>query len=615
MTTIFGQVLAQAARCSPVRVERKDVRYVIPTFQRPYVWNQDDQWEPLWNDVRNVAEQYLEELAALGEGKEAVAEERAGRHFLGAVVLQQHATSASELETRHVIDGQQRLTTLQLMLDAAQEVFEHDDFVKEARQLRKLVLNDQDYAEDNRDRLFKVWPTLVDREPFRNAMSNDLVVVGYENFPIVQAHEFFKLQSREWLGEHPEAASTRAHALATALMGLLQMVVIDLSTTDDANVIFETLNARGTPLLASDLIKNAVLHAAVHSGLNADQLYREYWQDFDQEWWRTEVGQGRVVRPRIDVYLNYWLTMRTAQEVQSATVFPIFQKYALQSIDSPSLTALVGDIRAIGGVFREIETKTEMSPEELFLYRWHVMDARVSTPVVLWLFSNRTRIGTAGFHTSLSAIESFFVRRMICRMTTKDYNKLFLDLMARIKDCAPRTVPDIVVSFLKEQTADSRLWPTDSQMRDPFLTLPLYQLLTRGRLRMVLEGLEDSLRSPKSEGPVTRGSLTIEHVMPQTWREHWPLEADAELTSASARDRVVQTIGNLTLVTARLNPALSNSAWAQPSDACKRKGLADHSVLQLNKKILDAAPAGWDEATIEARSLELTTLAAMTWPR
>lgn len=82
---------------------QKDVRYVIPTFQRPYVWNQEDQWEPLWNDVRNVAEQYLEELAALGEGSEAVAEERAGRHFLGAVVLQQQATSASELETRHVI--------------------------------------------------------------------------------------------------------------------------------------------------------------------------------------------------------------------------------------------------------------------------------------------------------------------------------------------------------------------------------------------------------------------------------------------------------------------------------------------------------------------------------
>ena len=132
---------------------------------------------------------------------------------------------------------------------------------------------------------------------------------------------------------------------------------------------------------------------------------------------------------------------------------------------------------------------------------------------------------------------------------------------------------------------------------------------------MVLEGLEDFLRSPKTEGPVPRGSLTIEHVMPQAWREHWPLGADPDSTAASARDRLVQTIGNLTLVTARLNPALSNSAWVQPGDACKRKGLADHSVLQLNKKLLEAAPTVWDEATIQARSLELASLAAATWPK
>jgi hypothetical protein len=594
---------------------QKPVRYIIPTFQRPYVWNQDDQWEPLWNDVRNVAEQYLEEFAALGEGKEAMAEERTGRHFLGAVVLQQQPTGASELETRHVIDGQQRLTTLQLILDAAQEVFEQDGFTKEAKQLRKLVLNDQDYAEESDDHLFKVWPTLVDREPFRRAMSNELVVVGHEDVPIVQAHEFFKLQSREWLGEHPEAASARAHALSTALMGLLQMVVIDLSTTDDANVIFETLNARGTPLLASDLIKNAVLHFAGQLGLNADQLYRQYWQNFDQEWWRTEVRQGRLVRPRIDVYLNYWLTMRTAEEVQSAYVFPRFQRYGLQGIDSPPLTALLEDIRAIGSVFHELETKADTSQEGLFLYRWHVMDAGVSTPIVLWLFSNRSKIGTAGFHASLTAIESYFVRRMICRMTTKDYNKLFLELMAKLKDCAPEIAPDLVAGFLKEQTADSRLWPKDAQVRDAFVSLPLYRLLLRGRLRMVLEGLEDSLRSPKSEGLVTKGSLTIEHVMPQAWRDHWPLAADAGTDAAGVRDRMVQTIGNLTLVTAKLNPALSNSAWAQPVNACKRKGLTDHSVLHLNKKLLDAAPTFWDEKAIEARGVELASLAANVWPR
>src|SRR3989442_9685854 len=137
---------------------QKDVRYLVPTFQRPYVWNQEDQWEPLWNDVRNTAEEFIDQLESAGVGNEAAAEERSGVHFLGAVVLQQQPNPAAELERREIIDGQQRLTTLQLLLDAAQEVFEHDGYDTQAKQLRKLVLNDPDYAPADSDCIFKIWP-------------------------------------------------------------------------------------------------------------------------------------------------------------------------------------------------------------------------------------------------------------------------------------------------------------------------------------------------------------------------------------------------------------------------------------------------------------------------
>src|SRR6266540_6337175 len=88
---------------------QKDIRYIIPTFQRPYVWTQEAQWEPLWEDVRNKAEEYIDHLVALGIDKKAEAENRVGRHFMGAVVVQQQPTATAELETRNVIDGQQRL--------------------------------------------------------------------------------------------------------------------------------------------------------------------------------------------------------------------------------------------------------------------------------------------------------------------------------------------------------------------------------------------------------------------------------------------------------------------------------------------------------------------------
>lgn len=223
---------------------QKDVRYIIPTFQRPYVWNQEKQWEPLWDDVRNIAEEYAEQLAR--ENNHAAAEVQTGTHFMGAIVLQQDPTPTAEIDRRNVIDGQQRMTTLQILLDAAQEVLEEDGYEKEAKRLRKLVVNDEDFAEG--DARFKLWPTSGDQDAFRAAMTNGQATTGFGKSLIVQAHEFFSFQIREWLNSaEPQDRARLADALHTALIGLLVLVVIDLKSGDDAYVIFETLNARGTP--------------------------------------------------------------------------------------------------------------------------------------------------------------------------------------------------------------------------------------------------------------------------------------------------------------------------------------------------------------------------------
>ncbi len=107
---------------TPRALFRKDIHYTIPPFQRPYVWTQDDQWEPLWDDVRNMAENYLEELERMENSREE-ADQRTPPHFLGAVVLRQVSHATRDIEQREVIDGQQRMTTLQLLLDAVQFVF------------------------------------------------------------------------------------------------------------------------------------------------------------------------------------------------------------------------------------------------------------------------------------------------------------------------------------------------------------------------------------------------------------------------------------------------------------------------------------------------------------
>ena len=241
------------------------------------------------------------------------------------------------------------------------------------------------------------------------------------------------------------------------------------------------------------------------------------------------------------------------------------------------------------------------------------VEAGPATPLLLWLFSQPDHVVAEEQRLqAIDAVESFLVRRMVCRMTTKDYNRLFLELMSRLHDSAPGEAAETVVGYLAAQTSESRRWPTDRDLEEAILDLPLYRLLTRRRLRMVLEAIEDQLRGPLAEeAHVTRGSLTIEHVMPQGWKEHWPLEFATDSVQAELdRERLLHSLGNLTLVNRRLNPTLSNAPWTN-----KRVTLADHTVLHLNKQLLGVyGDAEWAEQTIRARGTALSQVVKRIWP-
>ena len=444
-------------------------------------------------------------------------------------------------------------------------------------------------------------------------MRNGAPTTGHEDSLLVQAHDFFRLQIREWInagvGEADQAK--RAHGLEAAMFGLLDVVVIDLATADDAFVIFETLNARGTPLLASDLVKNYVLQTAMSVGLDAEELHNRDWLPFEDSWWRKEIRQGRIFRPRLDVFLNYWLVMETAKEVQSQDVFPKFKLFAEDQ--DKAIDDIVGTVRDIGETYKKLEGENPESRVQTFLYRWRTVDAGTLTPLLLWLFSQPKHIVAEEERIrAISALESYLVRRMICRKTTKDYNRLFLELMAKVRASGPGESTESIVAFLAEQGAESRCWPRDDDVVHAILDLPLYRLLTRRRLRMVLEAIEDELRGVLSEeAHVVRGSLTIEHVMPRSWSEHWPLGAVADVLEAQhERKRVVHSLGNLTLVNHRLNPTLSNGPWAQ-----KKKMLADHTVLHLNKDLINNYnDSEWTESAIRERGTKLAKVLTRIWP-
>lgn len=582
---------------TPKELFVQPVCYIIPPFQRSYVWSQEDQWEPLWDDVRNVAESYLEEMERSG-GDVLRAQAQTPPHFLGAVVLQQVPRPAKFITQREVIDGQQRVTTIQLLLDAIQYVCEDLGFKPAATRLSMLVLNNQDLIGNESDELFKLKPTKLDREAFRHAMHNGLAVNDFEDSLIVQAHNFFQQQVRTWIENVPGSQNDNVDALETAVTTMLQMVVIDLSTKDDPNVIFETLNARGTPLEQSDLIKNFVLSELPdnYSG-NSD-----IWAELDDRWWREEVVQGRLARPKLDMLLNYWLSMRTGTDVGHSKVFDMFRHFTSERCLEEVMSVVKRDL----SYYRSFMTEERMEQEDLFYYRiFEVMKTGVVTPVLLLLLSAESEARKG----ALRALESFFVRRMICRQSTRDYSRLALELATRLRESGLDNATEVVAGFLKEQTAYSREWPTDETVAASLETSPLYRLLTRGRLRVVLEGIESQLRSPKAEQPHVPKNLTIEHLMPVGWQEEkWPLpEGIDRVTSTETRNHIVHSVGNLTLVNQRLNSSMSNDSWES-----KRVELLEHSVMALNSEL--TAKNQWNEDSILARSRRMGKLIIKCWP-
>jgi Protein of unknown function DUF262/Protein of unknown function (DUF1524) len=538
---------------TPQMVFMQPQRLIVPLFQRPYVWNEENQWEPLWNDVVRVTDRVLNKPS-----------ERHHPHFLGAVVLQQVQKQTGQMQERTIIDGQQRLTTLQLLLDALHAELLSVQAVQPAMRIEPLVANAEPFCSRPEDR-FKVWPTNRDRPAFNAIMGAkppvDYNAVGHRGERMVEAHRFFSEQAREWLSaDGPEAAQRRAAAIETVVRDLLQMVVIDLAADENAQEIFETLNARGAQLTAADLIKNFVFQR-LESGANVEEAYQNYWKEFETGFWETEISVGRLRYPRSAIFLNHWLIARTGEEVVAREVFNRFKTFADHEAQAP-MPKLLQQVHVAAGVYRQF-TIASTQPGSidrlgLFGYRTGVLESEVIKPLVLCLLDpEETSIPEAQLVKALDVVESWMVRRMLVRATTKSYSQVVAELVALVRKSDPASVGDVIENHLARQSSASRYWPDDAELQEELGGLLAYRRLGRGQLRMVLEAVEDHLRgwrngkSGLGEERVARGKLAIEHVMPQKWHRHWPLQ---EGRTEADRDRIIHSLGNRRHLNSSQNP-------------------------------------------------------------
>lgn len=595
------------------------VQYRIPPFQRPYVWTEEDQWDPLWKDIVRVVE------GTLGISEEL---EPACTHFLGAVVLKQVDTPAGDPLLRSVIDGQQRLTTLQLLLDAAQRVLDEAGSQDEAESLQELVLNGAARFRLTPKR-FKLWPSRVDRSAFEYAMDDGMTPpTGLLEARITKAHEFFQAAIAEWLAKagDEEQMGRWLVALSATLQQRIQIVAIDLSHSDDDQLIFETLNDRGTPLLQADLIKNFLFQECEALGADVDAWSDMYWLDFDDDWWRGQVAQGRLFRSRIDLFLQYWLTMRLRDDVPSDKVFSYFKAYSKSFLSEASdAERFLKELRRDADTFKEFAQLNMSTVIGRFYGRViESFELGVFIPLLLWLISENHGVPVRQAERGLQAVESWAVRRTLLRRTMKDTNNLVVSILKKLDTEKPREAGDIIVRSLLEQDADSRAWPTDAEVRSELPKVKAYGNVKQPRLRAVLSAIELQLRTERHEDVSLPSHLEIEHVMPRGWREHWGSGVAGSLELSATRDALIHTIGNLTLVTKKLNLALSNRPWTDEeavvvaprgTDAGlgKRSLLKKYSLLLLKEDIVEKS--SWTEDDIEARGVRLTAAALKVWPR
>lgn len=601
------------------------VIFEIPAFQRPYVWTEEDQWQPLWDDIQRVAEAVL---AADGEGGDI---RPVAGHFLGAVVLKQRESAAGEPTRWAVIDGQQRLTTLQLLLDAAQLVVAEYGDDDDAETLLELVENGSRRFAGTENR-FKLWPSRVDREPFVCAMDNELTVpAALEETRIVQAHRFFHRTIQEWAaaaGADEQQSADRLSALTQVLSQYLHIVAISLGVHDDDQLIFETLNDRGTPLLAADLIKNFIFDRCAEIGADVERWADTYWQDFDGDWWREEVSQGRYYRSRIDLFLQYWLTMRTLAEVPTDAVFSTFKAFAEQRLTSVGeAEAFLRQMKSDAETFRDLASLDPTSPSGQFYSRVvESLELGAFIPLLLWMISDNHNPPPDQVKKALAAVESWAVRRTLLRRTMKDVNKMVISLLQFVSERPLQEVGDSTVAFLSQQTADAREWPTDEQVRSELPGIKAYGNIKQQRLRTILAALEMKLRTERHEEVSLPDKLDVEHVMPRGWRVYWGEGVREDPHRAEQRDKLINTIGNLTLVTRKLNGALSNRPWTDREAALvaptgkdaglgKRSLLNRYSVLVLNKDIVDDHPDEWTDDDVRSRSERLAQAVTEVWPR
>ena len=532
------------------------IQYCVPLFQRPYSW-EDKHWQQLWTD--------LEELYENGDG---------GTHFIGAVVTLPLTDSPEGASTFMLIDGQQRLTTLMVLLRVLEKEAERagDAFLQ--RRLNETYLTNLTRREDVR---FKLLPTQGDRAAFLSIMQDDPVQGGS------RLHDAARFFAQRYSEGDTSGSPLNLERVINAVIGGLELVSVKLEKQDSPHRIFESLNNTGMPLSAADLIRNHIF-MCLEPG-EQERVYETAWRPLEKGlgthltgfFWRFLMMTGELPR---------WDAVYSTMRVRLSKVAP------------QDMGNFVAGLRDLGQTYRRIVDPAGAEPDPHLrkaMIRLNTWELETSYPYLLRLYqaADGGLVTVEDCRSILKALESYAVRRLVCGIPTNRLRRIFAKAAAEF-------TADKALQQCEGHLAANE-WPSDERFRESFISFQAYVSSRLGRLRMILASLESSFGHKEPADP--DDGATIEHIMPQTLTPEWKEMLGAQW--AEEHDKWLHTIGNLTF--SGYNVELGNRPFEE-----KRRILAD-SHFELNKGVLSRDT--WDASAIGGRARELGERSLLMWKR
>lgn len=523
-------------------------QYVIPLFQRTYSWT-SKEWEVLWKDLVELCES-----------------ENPRTHFIGSIVNMPTVSVPEGVAKYLLIDGQQRLTTIFVLLTLLRNKAREAQNGRFADEINNTLLVNQ--YKDGAD-YYKLMPTQVDRATYQNFINGN--PHEFEN-QLTRAYDFFDKKLKQ--------VELEPEKLKKIITSYFSVVSIVLDTDDNPYLVFESLNAKGRPLTQADLIRN-YFFMRIHVD-KQDEVYNSYWQPMQT-----------ALNDNLTEYIRHFL-MRGGTIIKQGDVY-----YALkESVSTTNATDYLKDLKKYSAYYQRLiypEFETDLELQKYFR-RLNRIEVTTAYPLLLSFYSNYAdkKITKDEFVTILKTLENYLIRRFVCNVPTNQLNKIFPSVYPQIEAKYPANIVEGFKTVLQ-----GRGYPKDNEFFLRFRETKFYGGGDRQiKTKLILETLEEKFAHKEA---VPFENLTIEHIMPQTLSEWWQKHIGTDWEET--HDLFLHTIGNLTLTA--YNTELSNDNFPTKKETYKE------SHLELNKYFSDIN--GWTRADIEQRAEALGKQALEIW--